>query len=349
MKRIGLALEGGGLKGSYQVGALLAFKKCHVKISGVVGTSIGSFNACMIASNQIDELLNLWESLKPEALLDINSSLADYINGNGKSLNGLMGLNKTILNIVKEKGIKMDKLRSLAENLIDKDKLYSSNIDFGLVTVRLHDIKPIHLFKEDIPKDKLIDYLIASCSLPIFHLNPLIDNHIYIDGGFYDNCPTSMLVDKNYDIVYEIKIHGIGVKRKLNKKNTKVITIEPSRNICHIIEVNHKKIKENILLGYYDTLRVLKGYLGYKYTFKKIPNFLINILYRKIDNKTYNRVKNFFNTKDRLDTLVKALEYCLEKENVSYYKVYTILGSISLIKRKNDKNFVYHFIKTLRI
>ena len=40
---IGLALSGGGVKGSYQIGAYLAFKKCHIKFKGITGTSIGAF------------------------------------------------------------------------------------------------------------------------------------------------------------------------------------------------------------------------------------------------------------------------------------------------------------------
>ena len=28
---VGLALAGGGVKGSYQIGAYMAFKKCHIK------------------------------------------------------------------------------------------------------------------------------------------------------------------------------------------------------------------------------------------------------------------------------------------------------------------------------
>lgn len=349
MNKVGLALEGGGLKGSYQVGAYYAFKKCHIKISGVVGTSIGSFNACLIAAHQEEELLKMWENLKPEELLDIDLELVKYINGKEKIVNGLLGFNKTWFSILKTKGIKMDKLKALADNLVNLDKLYKSNIDFGLVTVRLHDLKPFYLYKENINKDDLTNYLIASCSLPIFHLKPIIDKHIYIDGGFYDNCPISMLIDKGYDTIYEIRIHGIGRNRKVNHKNTNVITIESSRDLCHIIEVNHSKIRENILLGYYDTLRVLKNYLGYKYTFKRLPNFIVKLLYRKVSYKEYNRIKNFFNTNNYLDTLVKSLEYCLEKENVTYYKVYNIIERIYYIKRIDNKNFVYQFIKKLKI
>ena len=60
----GLVLAGGGVKGSYQVGAYLAFKKCGIKIDGVVGTSIGSFNAAMIVSGKENALYDFWKKVR---------------------------------------------------------------------------------------------------------------------------------------------------------------------------------------------------------------------------------------------------------------------------------------------
>ena len=65
MQKIGLALEGGGLKGSYQIGSYYAFKDCHIKISGIVGTSIGAFNAAAIACGNETQLLKFWQQIKP--------------------------------------------------------------------------------------------------------------------------------------------------------------------------------------------------------------------------------------------------------------------------------------------
>ena len=350
MKKVGLALEGGGLKGSYQIGAYYAFLKCHIKISGIVGTSIGSFNACLIAAHQEKELLNLWRTLEPEKLLDINHDYSDYINGTSSMLKGLKGLNITLLNALYHRGLSTKKLRNLAEELINKDKLYKSKIDFGLITVRLKTMKPLCVFKEAILPEKLVDYLIASCSLPIFKLEPLIDDHIYIDGGFYDNCPVNMLIEKNYDKIYAIRINGIGRNRKLKNTSAEVITIHPSRNICSIMEMNHEKIQENILLGYYDTLRVLKHYDGYKYTFKKCPEFIIKLLVRGVKPKELNRIKLFFKTTTTNETIIKAVEYCLEKEKMSYYKVYNIISVINYLKKySQSQNHVVKFIKKLRI
>ena len=89
-------------------------------------------------------------------------------------IKALQGLNSTVLKTIKQKGISTDKLRKLAEDLINRESLYNNKKDFGLITVRLHNFEPIYIEKKDIPKEQLVDYLIASCSLPIFKLTPMM-------------------------------------------------------------------------------------------------------------------------------------------------------------------------------
>ena len=56
----GVALEGGGMKGSYHLGAMKAVLECGYKIGGYVGTSIGSFNAAVLAQGDFEKLYNNW-------------------------------------------------------------------------------------------------------------------------------------------------------------------------------------------------------------------------------------------------------------------------------------------------
>ena len=58
----GLVLGGGGVRGSYQVGVYLALRKSHIKLDGFTGSSIGAFNAAMLASNRSRELLKFWQT-----------------------------------------------------------------------------------------------------------------------------------------------------------------------------------------------------------------------------------------------------------------------------------------------
>ena len=350
MQKIGLALEGGGLKGSYQIGSYYAFKDCHIKISGIVGTSIGAFNAAAIACGNETQLLKFWQQIKPGEILGINKEVIKYFNGEKISLNFLKGLKSTTMSILKNHGIDTSKMRKIGQTLVNPEKLRSSPMDFGLTTVKFRKLTPLYMYKEEISDDKLIDSIIASCYLPVFRLDPVIDNHIYIDGGFYDNCPSRMLVEKNYDIVYEIRINGIGFNRPHLDTKTKIITISPSRNLCSIFEMNSSNISENILMGYYDTVRYLKNYDGKKYVFKKLPDFLIKHLLRKVSTKELKRIKSFFNVKTKREAIIYSLEYVLEKEHINYYHIYNIIKVIHVINHKyENENFVYQFINKLRI
>ena len=60
---IGLVLEGGGVKGSYEAGVYQALYECGIKINGVCGTSIGALNGAIIASNHGEDLAKIWRSL----------------------------------------------------------------------------------------------------------------------------------------------------------------------------------------------------------------------------------------------------------------------------------------------
>ena len=120
------------------------------------------------------------------------------------------------------------------------------------------------------------------------------------------------------------------------------------------MELNQEKIKENILLGYYDTLRVLKKYDGYKYTFSKIPNVFIKIITRKISKRYMSRIRNFFKAKNNKETVIKAIEYAMNYFKISPYHVYNFgleLRHIqnNYLKNYKTKNLIFNFLKKLRI
>lgn len=92
-------------------------------------------------------------------------------------------------------------MRAILNSIIDEEKIRKSNVDFGIITVSISDLKPFELFKEDIPKGKMIVYLMASANLPVFKNEPL-DGKTYWDGGMYDNCPINLIAGKGYKEIY---------------------------------------------------------------------------------------------------------------------------------------------------
>ena len=345
---IGLALAGGGSRGAYQIGVYRALRKCHIRIDGFVGTSIGALNAAMLASNRDKELYNLWKSINMGNIFGFSD---DFVKNLEKEKfdfelikSGLIDFKKIVLN----KGISLENYRKVLKDLKIEETLYKSDKDFGLVTVKFPEFKPLYLFKNDIKPSLLNEYIIASCYLPIFKMEKILDNKYYLDGGFYDNLPANALLKKGYDLVYAVNLDAIGIKRPYLDKS-KVIEIKPSKNLGSILNVNKDKINKNIELGYYDTIKIIKKLDGYKYIFKKRSAFYYNFLLKNIKKRTMKETQTFFRTTDSKKLVIKALEYVMKKEGYSYYEIYNPYKVIREIKKLKKKHGVYKFINQISI
>ena len=346
---IGLALQGGGARGSYQIGAYLALKKHHIKFDGVCGTSIGAFNGAMIASGHEQELLNFWKTISVAEILGFNEDYVKKIKNKKHDLNYyFLGL-KHLFKIIKSRGISVEGLENVLKTHLNTSELMNSTMDYGLCTVRVHDLKPLYIFKENMNTDKLYDYILASCYLPFFKMEKKVDDHYYIDGGFYDNTPINMLIDKGYKKIYVIELNPLINRNQKLKKEIELVKITPSRSLGGVLTFDNDIINENIKMGYYDALIVLEKLDGYSYCFKKYPEFFYNFLTRKINKKRMKRIMSFFNVKTKKLAVIKSIEYVMQKESFDYYKIYKPLKMIKKIKKIPLKeHFVLSFVKSLR-
>ena len=345
--KIGIAFSGGGLRGAYQVGCYKAFLDCHIKINGFVGTSIGSFNAAMCASNRFEELFAFWYNDDTGSILGFSKDFITKTNNNEYDLKYLTELLDNIKDIVQNKGISTKNIRKKLEEFEIDKYLYKSKKDFGLVTVRFNDFKPRYMFKNDIPKDKLNDYIIASYFLPIFKFEKLIDNNYYLDGGFHDYIPANALLEKDYDKVYVIDLEAIGIRRPYIDKR-KIQVIRPSRKLGSILDFKKEDIRNNMKLGYFDTMRILKDFDGKKYLFKKRGLWYYELMLKHVSKKDRELMEKFFATKNAKRLIIKSIEFIMKKEKFEYYHVYKITEVIKRIKYI-DKNYGdYKFVKQLK-
>ena len=344
----GLVLEGGGVRGAYQVGAYKAFVKCGIKFDVVVGTSIGSFNAAMIVAGKWKELLAFWESADVANILGLDKELASLISKRKINLNLITG----IASIIKSGGLKTEGMRLEMDKLFAEDEIRNSKMDYGLVTLRVSSLKPVEIFKEDIPKGKLKDYIIASCYLPVFKAEKIIDEGIYFDGGIINNSPVNMLLKKNCKKIYVVKLGSMGFykKVKLEDTNTEVVYISPKEKLGSILALDKDVRLKNIKMGYFDTLKVLKKMDGYDYIFKSAGEWFYDFISRKVKKTDLRRVMNFFNTKTVKETIIKAVEFVLRRESVDNLDIYNIYKMIKRIKKEYQKDyFINNFIESLKI
>lgn len=260
----GLVLEGGGAKGSYQVGAVKALKKLQIEYDCVVGSSIGSINGALVAIDDIKALEKVW----------LSTDATSIFGSDGETIKNLMKLDmkgdvheyaRFISNALKSKGIDTTKIKAYMKKYVDEEKLRESDIDFGLVTLSLMDMMPLEIFKDDIPKGELHEYIMASANFPAFKIDKY-NEKLYVDGGMYDNLPINTIIDRGYKDIIAIRIFGIGRFRKVKEvPGLNIIYIEPKEDLGKILEVDKKRAKYNIALGYYDTLKKFRNYSGKRY------------------------------------------------------------------------------------
>ena len=344
----GLVLEGGGVRGSYEAGAYMAMWECGINIDGVIGTSIGALNGAVIASGEGYKLPKIWRKLSMGHVFGFSDDFIKAMVDKDININFFKLSITSILGIIANKGILFEGLKKVIEENLDKDKLFNSKIDFGICTVRFKDLKPLYLWKKDMDKDKIKDYILASSSLPIFRREKLIDDNYYLDGGFYDLGPVNELIRKGYDKIYLVKVKGIGFHRKY-PEDANVTVIESKRSLGKVMDLDKNRVIENIKMGYYDGIRVLKNLDGEKFVFKRKSENYYNYINRKVSGQTYNRVRLFFKGENYKETTIRAIEYIMEKEGINYYQIYKVGKVIRLIKKKyKKKHFIYDYVRKLK-
>lgn len=346
---LGLALEGGGAKGSYEIGAYVALTEMGYKFDAVAGTSIGSLNAALIAQDSIKLAKDLWLNADSE-IIGINKDivkLKKHFTINKENIKtSFSELNK----LLKNKGLDITKYKDILDKYIDEEKIRKSHINYGLVTVRLKDLKPLELTIKDIKSGKLSEYIMASSYLPVFKMEKIIDNSYYLDGGVSNNLPISLLEKMGCNKVIAIRINGIGISKKKLISKTEVKEIAPTKDTGPVIFFDNKDIVNNYYMGYYDTLLYFNKLDGYKYYFKKFK--LYKFISRKVDNNLLNLVKLKFRTPDIKELIIKSIEYIFEKNSIDYYKKYGIIESIKFIKNNNLKcknKIIDDFVYSLKL
>ncbi len=321
MKRA-IVLSGGGARGAYQFGAWKALKKMRIKYDIVTGTSIGALNGCLMLQNDFKKAKKMWENLNYADVLDRD------INIDMNTLKGKTDLFKTYLSaVILRGGMDVKNLETTVMSAIDVKKFYKSKKDFGLITVKLNDLKPLVLIKKEIPEDMLMEYLLASATCyPIFKQRE-INSQEYIDGGYYDNLPINLAIDLGAEEVIAIDLNALGVTKKIKNENINVKVITPQNKIGSFVAFDAELSRRSIRLGYNDTMKAFNKLKGKLYTFKHFHlefnlwwnlgkfkkniesftnNTLLNVYEKRVIPKNGDDYKEFMN--DNLEYLGQVLD-----------------------------------------
>lgn len=347
----GLVLEGGGTKGAYQIGAYKALKGMGMDFQGITGSSIGALNGAYMVQDDIRIMEEIWLEYDYKHFINVDFETYEKLKDMDLSMKRMNQILSLIKKSFKENdGIDITPLREMLEDTLDEDKIRNKGIDFGMVTMYIDKkLNPQSLFLEDIPKGRLVDYLIASASLPIFKMN-VMDNKLYVDGMFVDNLPIGMLEKKGYKDIVAIRIQDnlqgtISIK-KHSDLNLKVVY--PSEYLGGSMNKDRGHIQKNINLGYLDTMKTFEKYDGVRFYFRNAGNITEDMCFEKIRRMKKEDIKllcQVFNIRRNPDlrTLMEAIipkagELLSLPKNFTYRDLYFAFYENAL--ERNGKNRV---------
>lgn len=267
MKPFGLILAGGGGKGAYQMGTWKAMLELGVKFSAIVGVSIGSINGALIAANQYNDAMEMWNSVTIDKGVNIESELKDADN-----LFSVKNYPVLLKEILKKGGIDASPTKAFLQEHINEKAVRESKIPFGLVTYQLSSMNPLELFIDDIPEGELVDYLLASSKFPgVSRIGP--EGEHFLDGGVYDNAPVSMLKKRGYNHLIVVDISSIkGYAHDENFSCAEVVYIRPydPEELGAAFDFSPEMIEKRMTMGYLDAKKSFGKYAGSIFYFKPV-------------------------------------------------------------------------------
>lgn len=371
----GLVLEGGGARGAYHIGAYRALEELDMvkDITVVTGTSIGSINGALIVQDDVDIAEKLWRELTYSMVIKADDKTIYSLIHNKDIRNLPRDLSK-IVDVIVQGGFDISPLKNLLSTYIDEEKIRKSRMRLGLVTVNVSDRKSLELYIEEIPEGELENYLLASSYLPGFKFEPL-NGKYYIDGGFHDRMPVNML--KRTDVSKAIVIRTY--KDRIDKSflnNEDIIIVEPREELFEIYDFTSANAEYGISLGYYDTLKVFRGLMGYKYYIEPFnESYAYNLLtcdfekmvrinsilkyeegspYRNYFEKSLPKLFELLQSKgDYTDLLIRAMERRLTSLNIDEFKIFKIEELLEMVKntkygrQSGDESIIKSFISKI--
>lgn len=174
MKKVGLVLEGGALRGIFTAGVIDFLLDKKIKFDYVIGVSAGSCNLL----GYVGEARNFAK----------NSMLSD---------DPFFGVNTLVEN---KKIIDLDKVfDEYTENSnFSYDKFIKNPIKWEMVATNIKTGQAEYLSeRKDIEKIKKIGK--ASCSMPLITKPVAIDGQLYLDGGIADSIPIKRAFEMGCD------------------------------------------------------------------------------------------------------------------------------------------------------
>lgn len=310
MGKLGLVLSGGGSKGAYEIGVYAALRHLKKDISIVTGTSVGAINGVFVAQKDLKGALKFWDHVSFKTIFDEN----EFPPIEDEKLSKIyMQYAKGFIN---EGGLDIYKMKNIFDDYFKASRFYNSNIDYGLVTYNFSKNKPVIKTKQDLTKENIKDYVLASASCYPAFKPYLIDGEMHIDGGYYDNLPINLAIDLGATEIIAVDLRAIGFKKAIKDKTVDITYISPRNKIGSFLVFDKTQARRAIRLGFNDTMKTFNKLEGNNFTFRRynlVKNYnkyidryesKLNDIFKHTDSKLLNKVFHSEMFKDILNNKI---------------------------------------------
>ncbi len=274
--KTGLVFSGGGAKGAYEIGVWKALRKLKLDkyISVISGTSIGALNAILFVNGDYAKAEQIWKNLSLEQITKPDNDnfsqkidlLLDKINSSKIKTAGNY-IKSAINKYISIGSISQQNLKKFIEDNINFEKIRNFNGNCYVTVFNNRTNKPEYIKLNNLPEDKIVQYLLATTAMPVVFDKVIIDNNEYYDGGIPflgANTPIAPAIKESCDIIIVVTTNQWGdfwVKEK-NYTDAKIYWIIPQEDFLSFIDgtfaFNTIDITRRIKQGYDEGMRVLK-------------------------------------------------------------------------------------------
>lgn len=335
-----IVLGGGGTKGSYEIGVWKALLELGISYDIVTGTSIGAINGALMVMGDYKRAVSLWQKL----------DFHDVIRGkiDGFQLEELFQNREKLLpflkSYLKAGGLDIAPFRKLLKDQLNVEQLKQAGNHFGVVTVSFPFLDPYYVTMDQIRKENVLDYILASASpFPAFPACS-IDGKDYIDGGYVDNLPISFAFRLGATEVIAIDLSHKEPTHPSFYRDPRVHYIKPTLDLGSFLNFNSEDIRNHMQLGYFDAMKSYGKFDGYRYTFLKFSYSKFQkaiVRFQKVCNrfmKIYHQdVLRFLLEEEQSLSLeqlwIRGLENVMELYRYSYFQIYQIEEVLSQLKK----------------
>lgn len=202
MKKLGLALSGGGAKGFAHIGVFKVLEECALMPDIIAGTSVGALMGALFADGyQADEIKELFSGREFSEFAQLQIPKSGLFDS--KRFRYFLKRHLRTKNI---------------EDLQTPMVIVATDLDNGVS----------HEFR----KGPIVDAVTASCSIPIIFSPVVVGGIHYVDGGLFHNFPVSIIREECERII------GVNVSPLIPQKYKQTIFHIAERSYHYMFRAN---------------------------------------------------------------------------------------------------------------